>query len=94
MSNIVVRTVIVAALIAIIAFGTGVLLGPEWGWSLFSLALLGLLLHHARHLQLLRRWAGSTGASARGRRHQASTATTRNPVGGMKISGKVATTST
>lgn len=57
MSNIVVRTVIVAALIAIIAFGTGVLLGPEWGWSLFSLALLGLLLHHARHLQLLRRWA-------------------------------------
>ena len=57
MSNIVVRTVIVAALIAIIASGTGVLLGPEWGWSLFSLALLGLLLHHARHLQLLRRWA-------------------------------------
>jgi two-component system phosphate regulon sensor histidine kinase PhoR len=57
MSDIVVRTVIIAALIAIIAFGTGVLLGPEWGWSLFSLALLGLLLHHARHLQLLRRWA-------------------------------------
>ena len=57
MSNILARTAIVAALITIVAFGTGVLLGPEWGWSLFSLALLGLLFHHARHLQLLRRWA-------------------------------------
>jgi two-component system, OmpR family, phosphate regulon sensor histidine kinase PhoR len=57
MSNILVRTVIVAVLVAIVAFGTGVLFGPEWGWSLFSLALLGLLLHHARHIQLLRQWA-------------------------------------
>jgi len=57
MSNIIARTAIVAAFMAIVALGTGVLLGPEWGWSLFSLALLGLLLHHARHLQLLRRWA-------------------------------------
>ncbi|HUL90959.1 MAG TPA: phosphate regulon sensor histidine kinase PhoR [Burkholderiales bacterium] len=52
-----VRTVIAAALAAIVAFGTGLLLGPEWGWSLFSLALLGLVLHHAWHVQLLRRWA-------------------------------------
>jgi two-component system phosphate regulon sensor histidine kinase PhoR len=57
MSNILVRTVVVVVLTAIVAFGTGVLLGPEWGWSLFSLALLGLLLHHARNLQLLRQWA-------------------------------------
>lgn len=57
MSNILARTAIVAALVAIVAFGTGVLLGPEWGWSLFSLALLGLLLHHVWHIQLLRRWA-------------------------------------
>ena len=57
MSNILVRTVVVVVLMAIVAFGTGVLLGSEWGWSLLSLALLGLLLHHARHLQLLRQWA-------------------------------------
>jgi two-component system phosphate regulon sensor histidine kinase PhoR len=57
MSNILARTAIVAVLLAIVAFGTGVLLGPEWGWSLLSLALLALLLHHVRHLQLLRRWA-------------------------------------
>jgi two-component system phosphate regulon sensor histidine kinase PhoR len=57
MSNILVRTVIVAGLVALVAFGAGVFLGPEWGWSLFSLAVLGLLFHHARHLQLLRRWA-------------------------------------
>jgi len=57
MSNILVRTAIVTAFMALVAFGTGALLGPEWGWSLLSLALLGLLLHHARHLQLLWRWA-------------------------------------
>lgn len=57
MSSILVRTAIAATLLAIVAFGTGVLLGPEWGWSLFSLALLVLLLHHARHLERLRRWA-------------------------------------
>jgi len=60
MSNILVRTAIVAGFMAIAAFGTGVLLGPEWGWSLLSLALLGLLLHHVRHLQLLRGWASSS----------------------------------
>src|SRR5579859_3184828 len=37
---------------------------------------------------------GSTGATAHGRRHQASTGTTRKRVGGMNSSGRVATTST
>src|SRR5580700_3550758 len=37
---------------------------------------------------------GSTGATAHGSRHQASTGTTRKRVGGMNSSGRVATTST
>jgi two-component system phosphate regulon sensor histidine kinase PhoR len=57
MSDIPARTAIVVALLATLAFGAGVVFGPEWGWSLLSLAFLGLLLHHARHLNLLRRWA-------------------------------------
>lgn len=57
MSDNLARTVIVVVLLATLAFGTGALFGAEWGWSLLSLAFLGLLLHHARHLGLLRRWA-------------------------------------
>src|SRR5262245_33934624 len=57
MSNILVRSAIVVLLLAIPAFGTGALFGPEWGWSLFCLALLVLLLHHVRHIHALRRWA-------------------------------------
>jgi two-component system phosphate regulon sensor histidine kinase PhoR len=64
MSNILARTAIVVVLWATLAFGVGVLFGSEWGWSLLCLAFLGLLLHHVRHLQLLRRWAsGSLGES-------------------------------
>jgi short chain dehydrogenase len=37
---------------------------------------------------------GSAGATAHGRRHQASTGTTWNPVGGMNSSGRVPRTST
>ncbi|HVQ62831.1 MAG TPA: phosphate regulon sensor protein PhoR, partial [Burkholderiales bacterium] len=57
MSNILVRTAIVVVFLATLAFGTGVLLGPDWGWSLLTLALLVLLLHHVRHLHQLGRWA-------------------------------------
>ena len=57
MSNILVRTAIVVVLFAIFAFGTGTLFGSEWGWSFLSLALLALIVHHTRHLHLLRRWA-------------------------------------
>ena len=60
MSNLLVRTAIAVAFLSILAFGTGVILGPEWGWSLLALALLVLLVHHARHLHLLRRWASSS----------------------------------
>src|SRR5262245_58840855 len=57
MSNILVRTAIVVVFLAILAFGKGVLFGPEWGWSSLSLAFLVLLLYHVRHVHLLRRWA-------------------------------------
>jgi two-component system phosphate regulon sensor histidine kinase PhoR len=57
MSNILVRTAIVVAFLTALAFGTGFVFGPDWGWALFSLALLGLLLHHVRHLRELGRWA-------------------------------------
>jgi two-component system phosphate regulon sensor histidine kinase PhoR len=57
MSNILVRTAIVILVAATLAFGAGTLIGPEWGWVLLCLVFLVLLLHHARHLQLLRNWA-------------------------------------
>jgi two-component system, OmpR family, phosphate regulon sensor histidine kinase PhoR len=60
MSNILIRTAIVVLLSATIAFGAGVFFGSEWGWSLFSLVLIGLLLRHGRNLDLLRRWASSS----------------------------------
>ncbi|HET7200235.1 MAG TPA: phosphate regulon sensor histidine kinase PhoR [Burkholderiales bacterium] len=57
MSQFLVRTAVVVLVAAALASGTGALLAPAWGWSLFSVALLGLLLHHVRHLDLLHRWA-------------------------------------
>ena len=57
MSNILARTALVVVILAVVAYATGVVFGPEWGWSFLTLALLVLLLHHARHVNLLRRWA-------------------------------------
>src|SRR5689334_17981350 len=57
MSQFLVRTAFVVLVAAALALGTGALFEPAWGWSLFSAALLGLLLHHVRHVDLLRRWA-------------------------------------
>src|SRR5438445_10918057 len=57
MSNILIRTAVVVLLLAVLGFGTGLLFGAGWGWSFFSLGLVGLLLHHVRHLNLLRQWA-------------------------------------
>jgi two-component system phosphate regulon sensor histidine kinase PhoR len=57
MSNLLVRTAVAVAFLAALAFGTGFVFSPEWGWSLFSLALLVLLVHHVRHLHQLGRWA-------------------------------------
>ena len=57
MSNILVRTAVIVVLLAILGFAVSVLIGPDWGWSLLVFAFLVLLLHHARHLNLLRGWA-------------------------------------
>ena len=57
MSSILIRTAVVVLLLAVLGFGTGLAFGAIWGWSFFSLGLVGLLLHHVRHLNLLRRWA-------------------------------------
>ena len=64
MSDILVRTAIVAALLAIVAYGTGIAVGHEWGWSVLALAYLALLLHHVRNLGLLSRWASRSLAEA------------------------------
>jgi len=57
MSDILVRSAVAVLILAGLAIGTGFLVAPVWGWSLFSLGLIGLLFHHARHLRLLRQWA-------------------------------------
>jgi two-component system phosphate regulon sensor histidine kinase PhoR len=57
MSNILVRTAVAVFVLGVLAIGTGSLLGLGWGWSIFSLGLIGLLVHHVRHLRLLRQWA-------------------------------------
>jgi len=57
MSNILVRTAIVALVSVALAFGLGALFDPKWGWALLAVVFFILLLHHARHLQLLRTWA-------------------------------------
>ena len=57
MSNILVRTAIVGLVSVAAAFGVGFMFGPEWGWALLAGVFLVLLLHHVRHLKLLRTWA-------------------------------------
>jgi len=57
MSNILVRTAVAVLVLAVLAIGTGFLFGLGWGWAFFSLGLVGLLVHHVRHLGLLRQWA-------------------------------------
>jgi two-component system phosphate regulon sensor histidine kinase PhoR len=57
MSDILVRSAVAVLILAGLAIGTGFLIAPVWGWLLFSLGLIGLLFHHARHLRLLRQWA-------------------------------------
>src|SRR5437867_1988607 len=59
MSSILIRTAVIVLLLALLGFGTGLLFGAIWGWSFFSLGLIGLLAHHVWHLRLLRQWRGS-----------------------------------
>ena len=47
MSSILIRTAVIVLLLALLGFGTGLLFGAIWGWSVFSLGLIGLLVHQA-----------------------------------------------
>src|SRR5881409_16273 len=64
MSSILIRTAVIVLLLALLGFGTGLLFGAIWGWSCFSLGLIGLLAHHVWHLRLLRQWASRSLAEA------------------------------
>jgi two-component system phosphate regulon sensor histidine kinase PhoR len=57
MNGILDRTLLVLAGFAAVSLVLGLLLGDGYGWGLICLVLLGLLLHHARHIDRLRRWA-------------------------------------
>ena len=57
MNDILARTLLALAGFAAAALALGLLLGASYGWGLICLVLLGFLLHHARHIELLRRWA-------------------------------------
>src|SRR5712691_9880705 len=59
MSNILVRSAVAVLFLAGLAIWTSFLVNPVWGWSLFSLGLIGLLAHHVWHLRLLHQWASS-----------------------------------
>ena len=57
MNDILVRTLLFLAGTAGAALALGLLLGASFGWGLFCLVLLVLLLHHVKHIERLRRWA-------------------------------------
>ena len=70
MNDILARTLLILAGFAAASLALGLLLGASYGWGLICLVLLVFLLHHVRHIGLLRRWAmhadtevpGGTGA--------------------------------
>ena len=57
MNDILARTLLILAGFAAASLALGLLLGAAYGWGLICLVLLVLLLHHVRHIGLLRHWA-------------------------------------
>jgi two-component system phosphate regulon sensor histidine kinase PhoR len=57
MDSILGRSLALLAGVALAALALGWLFGAAYGWMLLCLVLFGLLVHHLRHLDLLRRWA-------------------------------------
>src|SRR3989475_3424784 len=57
MSGILIRTAVIVLLLAALGFGADLAFGAIWGWSFFSLGLIGLLVHHCRQPTRLRQWA-------------------------------------
>ncbi len=50
------RATIQIVLLACIALALGEFFRPAWGWALFALGLLWMLVHHQRNLARLQRW--------------------------------------
>ena len=57
MNGILARTALTILGFALLALAAGLLFGAAWGWTLFSLSLVGVIVHHVRHLGVLREWA-------------------------------------
>jgi two-component system, OmpR family, phosphate regulon sensor histidine kinase PhoR len=57
MSDILIRTAVAILLLSVPALAAGLLWGAAWGWAILSLGLAGLVVHHVRHLGMLRDWA-------------------------------------
>jgi len=53
------KTLVLWAAIAACAALVGLAFGAAWGWALFALALLAIVLWHARNLGRLQRWASA-----------------------------------
>jgi len=54
-----VRTLILFLLFGTVAMTTGAMFGATWGWAILALQLAALVVHHARQLGLLTRWAAA-----------------------------------
>ena len=55
--NVFVRTAVALLTLALVALVTGFVLASAWGWALFSIGLVGLVVHHVWNLHRLREWA-------------------------------------
>ena len=58
--NVFVRTAVTLLTFGLAALFAGLVLGPAWGWALFSIGLVALIGHHVRNLERLREWARSS----------------------------------
>ncbi|MGQ0750992.1 MAG: phosphate regulon sensor histidine kinase PhoR [Betaproteobacteria bacterium] len=56
MNSLLIRTGGILLAIAAVAAIAGLIFGAATGWALFSLALLGFLVHHLRHIDALTAW--------------------------------------
>jgi two-component system phosphate regulon sensor histidine kinase PhoR len=64
MSEFAVRSTLAIALAALAATAAGLVFGAAWGWAVFSLVLLALLVHHLIELSKLRDWAAQGRAAS------------------------------
>jgi two-component system phosphate regulon sensor histidine kinase PhoR len=55
--NVFVRTAVTLLTLGLVALIAGLVLVPAWGWALFAIGLVGLVVHHVWNLHRLREWA-------------------------------------